>query len=154
MGMEPKLALAYDSNRPNGYLGMGWSLQGLSAITRCNKTFAQDGEAKSIQFDETDRFCVDGQRLVLVNGDDGYSYGHVGAVYRKEIDDFTKYVQHGGGVTGPAEFMAFTRNNLKLVYGGDILQNVPAITATGQEVTHTWPLRFQLDRLGSSLAIF
>jgi len=132
---------------------MGWSLQGLSAITRCNKTFAQDGEAKSIQFDDTDRFCVDGQRLVLVNGDDGHSYGHVGAVYRKEIDDFTKYVQHGGGVSGPSEFMAFTRDGTRLVYGGDVHQNVPAITATGREVTHTWPLRFQLDRLGNSIEI-
>jgi len=34
-GLQPKIALTYNSGHGNGYVGVGWSLSGLSSIYRC-----------------------------------------------------------------------------------------------------------------------
>src|SRR5690349_15177406 len=41
-GIEPKIGLSYNSMAGNGLLGVGWNVNGLSAITRCAQTVAQD----------------------------------------------------------------------------------------------------------------
>ena len=51
----------------NGIAGVGWSLGGLSAITRCPRTKAQDGAWGAIEYTDDDRFCLDGKRLTLFN---------------------------------------------------------------------------------------
>ena len=48
-GMAPKLGLTYDSQSDNSALGTGWALAGLSSITRCAATRAQDGFIDSIR---------------------------------------------------------------------------------------------------------
>ncbi|MFC7286536.1 SpvB/TcaC N-terminal domain-containing protein [Herminiimonas glaciei] len=62
-GIEPKLALSYNSQAGNGLLGVGWSLSGLSAIGRCPQTMAQDGKRGGVKLDNDDRYCLDAQRL-------------------------------------------------------------------------------------------
>ena len=37
-------------------------------ITRCAQDYARDGRRRAIQFDNLDRLCLDGQRLVLYSG--------------------------------------------------------------------------------------
>ncbi|MFD2263436.1 FG-GAP-like repeat-containing protein [Lacibacterium aquatile] len=87
-GMEPKLALTYDSQGGNGLMGMGWGISGLSAITRCPRTRAQDGANGAVSYDADDRFCLDGQRLILVGG----TYGANNSEYRTEREEFSKIV--------------------------------------------------------------
>ena len=41
-GVQPHIALTYNSQQGNGYVGVGWGVSGLSSIYRCNKTIAQD----------------------------------------------------------------------------------------------------------------
>ena len=63
-GMQPRLALVYNSRGRDGIMGRGWSLAGLSQINRCNKTVAQHGVAKGYEFTDEDTLCLDGQPLV------------------------------------------------------------------------------------------
>ena len=56
------LALAYNSRSPNGVMGIGWSISSLSAITRCKKTWAQDGAPRGVTLTMNDRFCLGGQK--------------------------------------------------------------------------------------------
>src|SRR5271166_6399938 len=44
-GVQPHIALTYNSQQGNGYVGVGWGVSGLSSIYRCNLTIAQDGAA-------------------------------------------------------------------------------------------------------------
>ena len=58
-GMQPSLGVSYNSASGDGMLGMGFSLSGLSAITRCARTMAQDGEIRSVRYDQKDALCLD-----------------------------------------------------------------------------------------------
>jgi len=69
-GMEPKLSLSYSSSAGNGYMGVGWNIDGVSSITRCSQTRATDGTSHTfgVKYNSNDRFCLDGQRLINVKG--------------------------------------------------------------------------------------
>src|ERR1700743_2142498 len=67
-GMTPSLSLVYSSQSGDGLLGFGWSLSGLPAITRCPRTVAQDGVHGGVNYDNNDRFCLDGKRLMVISG--------------------------------------------------------------------------------------
>ena len=63
-GLEPGLALHYNSQGGNGLVGVGWSLSaGLSSIAPCARTWAQDGGSKNPDFLRTNAYCLDGERL-------------------------------------------------------------------------------------------
>ncbi|MDX9764233.1 MAG: FG-GAP-like repeat-containing protein, partial [Chiayiivirga sp.] len=73
-GVTPQISLNYSSQGGDGPLGRGWSISGLSAISRCRATreagdfisggVPVDGTPPAINFTTTDRFCLDGQRLI------------------------------------------------------------------------------------------
>ena len=112
-GMAPKLALVYNSQGGNGSLGVAWSLSGLSTITRCPRTMAQDGVRARVNDEANDRFCLDGQRLVLIAG----AYGADGAEYRTERESFTRTISYGTAGNGPAWFKVWTRPGQIMGYG-------------------------------------
>lgn len=87
-GIEPRLSLEYNSQAGNGPLGLGFSIGGLSTITRCAATLDQDGFIDDVDFDTNDRFCLDGQRLIAISG----GYGQSGTEYRTELETFNKVV--------------------------------------------------------------
>src|SRR5690349_21477338 len=108
-GIQPNLALLYNSRGGNGLLGVGWQLKGFSIISRCRKTIAQDGETKEIEFTTGaagSRFCLDGQRLTAASG----TYGENGAEYRTEHETFVKVVSIGSDPLGPKYFKVYLKN--------------------------------------------
>ena len=58
-GVQPKISLRYNSQAGNGGLGVGFSLGGLSAITRCGKTLPIDSTITAVDYSSNDRFCLD-----------------------------------------------------------------------------------------------
>src|SRR5262249_2111460 len=112
-GIKPQLTLEYGSQNANGIVGVGWSLGGLPAITRCSHTIIQNGASDSISFGPNDLFCLDGQQLQGVTG----SYGADGTEYRTEIESFSRIISHGSDGISPAYFEVRTKSGLIMTFG-------------------------------------
>ncbi|MFD2167650.1 FG-GAP-like repeat-containing protein [Thalassotalea euphylliae] len=83
-GISPELGFQYNSSSPNGPLGIGWSITGVSAISRCRKTYESFGihPASDAEYG----FCYNGQPLIAVEGE----YGASNTEYRTEINSQTR----------------------------------------------------------------
>lgn len=121
-GMEPKLAITYSSQAGDGPLGLGWALNGISAISRTGATYVQDGFKSGINFDTSDRFAYEGQRLILVTG----SHGADGAEYRPEFDPSTRVKSFGASGSGPQRWTVETKSGLTLEFGATANSRVVA----------------------------
>jgi hypothetical protein len=137
-GIQPELALVYSHRGGNGLLGMGWSIAGLSAITRCTATVAQDNWAGPITGTPSDELCLDGNKLRLLEDEAEDIYG-------TEIEAFSKIVATG---TPPTKFVQYRRNGLIYTYGG---------TADSQigfgGTTSIWALSEVRDRSGNYMTL-
>jgi hypothetical protein len=112
-GMAPSLSLDYSSQGGDGVLGYGWALGGLPSIGRCPRTVAQDGVHGGINYDLNDRYCMNGQRLILASG----TYGASGSQYRTEIDGFSQITAYGTAGNGPAYFEVQNKSGQTLEFG-------------------------------------
>jgi len=140
-GIEPRLAIAYNSQGGNGLLGVGWGLSGLSTVTRCPMSYAQDGVKGGVNFDWNDRFCLDGQRLVAISG----TYGTDGTEYRTERESFTRVISY----SSPAYvgwFKAWTKAGQTTEYTAF----VDNATATSRML---WGLSRVQDTVGNYLTV-
>jgi hypothetical protein len=150
-GMQPKLSLEYNSQAGNGIMGMGWSLAGLSSITRCPATMAQDGVRGGVNYDGNDKFCLDGQRLIVVSG----AYGAAGSEYRTEVEGFSKVTATGLAGSGPESFVVNTKAGLTMEYGNPGVAAASAnarIEAQGKSSVMIWALNKITDIKGNSMS--
>jgi RHS repeat-associated protein len=143
-GMQPKLSFTYSNHGNNGPLGVGFSLSGLSAITRCKTTLAQDGLIDGVDFDGNDKFCLDGERLMAIQG----NYGAEGTEYRTEHTNFSKIQSFGVAGDGPAKFKVWTKAGLIMEYG--YTENA-RIEAQGKSNVLFWYLNQIQDTKGNYL---
>ena len=148
-GMQPDLSVVYNSQSGNGLLGWGWNIGGLSAITRVGSTMYHDNIVDGVDFDEFDRFALDGQRLVVM-GDD--PYGSNEADYRTEIDGMSKIMSYtaGGIVNGPSRFKVWTLDGKILEYGSTANSRLQFAHGNNMEVG-VWLLRTVTDRNGNCI---
>jgi hypothetical protein len=63
-GNEPDLSLQYSQGLPNGVMGIGWCLGGLSSIQTVPASFALDTANDASNYDPTEpRLALDGPRM-------------------------------------------------------------------------------------------
>lgn len=69
-GFSPEISINYNSFMGNGTLGIGWSVSGISSITRVGKNVHYDGNSRGIQINEsagTAAFALNGMRLITTD---------------------------------------------------------------------------------------
>ncbi|HEY0106568.1 MAG TPA: FG-GAP-like repeat-containing protein, partial [Rhizomicrobium sp.] len=145
-GMAPSLSLDYSSQGTDGIVGWQWSLGGLSEIDRCPRTVQQDAIHGGVNFNGSDRFCLDGQRLILTSG----TYGADGSQYRTEIDSFAKIIAHGTAGSGPAWFEVHLKSGQLLEFGNTTDSRLLAV---GTTTARAWCLDKMTDTKGNYLAV-
>ncbi len=62
-GMTPHLSLDYNSQTGDGILGLGWSLGGMSKISRVPYTYLYNDSCNAVLFSDIDEWSLDGNRL-------------------------------------------------------------------------------------------
>ncbi|WP_074372163.1 RHS repeat-associated core domain-containing protein [Vibrio spartinae] len=133
-GHQPKLSFEYRSDSPNGNLGVGWSLGGVSNIRRCGKNLLKDGRWGGVNFDGNDRYCLDGQRLIAVSGRNGGDLTE----YRLEKNGYDKIVSFGQTAgSGPAYFKIWRKDGSVYEYGNSADSRVEL---PGQSHVYQWTL--------------
>lgn len=146
-GIEPKLSINYSSQGGNGHLGLGFSLSGLSAISRVPRNQAIDGVKGTVRFDENDRFSLDGQRLILISGLEGRD----SAEYRTEIMDsgnFSRIICNAATTISPESWTVWTKAGIIITYGGT---EDSRITLVGGSLPMTWAISSMEDTLGNKM---
>lgn len=148
-GMAPHLALVYNSQSGDGIAGEGWSLSGLSAITRCPRTRQQDGYGRAVMLDlldgpnpdgRTDGICLDGGKLLeQPAGSPNCAPSSQGVCYASEQQDFSSITR-----TPTGEFQVVTKAGETRHYG---LQPADQVTGSGQ--TAVWLLDRVVDAWGN-----
>lgn len=104
--MQPYVSVTYQSRNGNGRVGVGWSLNATSSITLCPNTYGQDGRSAGVAFKPTDRLCLDGNHLSVVEG----QYGVSGSIYRTFFESFVK-IQLNGDIGDHKSYFVVTQKD-------------------------------------------
>ncbi len=148
-GIQPFLALTYNSQVGNGIVGVGWAVSGpMMSIERCPRTSAEDAApSRAITLTAGDRFCLNGNRLRVSTG----AYGAAGSTYQTEIADFSRVTAIGTAGTGPQSFKVESKDGLIYEYGNTTDSRVLVGTITS---VLRWMLNKVSDRNGNNYTIF
>lgn len=147
-GMQPHLSISYNSQAGNGIVGIGWNLNGLSAITRTGSNLFNDGVNKGVKYNDEDFFTLDGNRLVGFSG----TYGQNGAEYRTELETYSKIVSYRTSGTAPDYFVVWTKNGQVIEYGKNNDSRIELQGTSGtQALISKWLISKISDRFGNSI---
>ncbi|MEM9066863.1 MAG: RHS repeat-associated core domain-containing protein [Myxococcota bacterium] len=156
-GLEPRLSVSYSGAGANGLFGVGWTLNGLSRITPCRRTTAQDGASGRVEFQVGDAYCLDGARLVAISGIPGDD----GTEYRTENDRQVQVFSHG--TVAGMEFGVPARFEVRHPAGeiwhyerrfqGQQVdhRDIRGLSPTTREIVWSWALSRIDDRSGNSM---
>ena len=111
-GLKPELKFVYNSQMGDGLMGCGWTVGGLSAITRVSKSVHIDGSGAGVEYTKEDALSLDGMRLIKVK-ESGDS-----AEYVTEQNINARIVGYNAGAKGFREFKVYTKEGRVLTFSG------------------------------------
>lgn len=168
-GLTPSLSLEYNNRGSNGPIGPGWSLGGLSAISRCKKaTEFGDGSGAfpGINFDGVaadQAYCLDGARLLDLNaGAGGCPAGQSGDTAHEfglELDPATRVCGYtkASNYVGYVYWLALPKDGSYRVYGtggnSALLHNANGTADTANFQYMSWGLNRIADRTGNTIEL-
>jgi RHS repeat-associated protein len=142
-GLEPRLALTYDSSAGNGVVGVGWSLSGLSTIQR-----ASPGKGVPAYGSE-DVFFLDGKELIecaedhLKSPSCRYPSPDAPVSYTSRIESFRRIAfDRGDREDDAGRWYVWEKDGTKLTYG---------VGVTTDRGIYTWVLKKVEDTLGNTV---
>ncbi len=137
-GMTPQISLEYNSMAGNGIMGIGWSLGGISTISRKGKDRFNDGDYSAVAYTTDDRLCLDGQRLILKSG----SWFGAGSQYCTQNESY-QYITYNG-----TSFTILTSQG-DTIYYGLTPESRQKLNATS---VLTWYISKVADAFGNSIS--
>lgn len=141
--MIPKISLIYNNQMGDGVVGWAWGLAGLSFIERAGQTEYHDGKVSDVNFID-DRFELDGQRLLLVDG----NYGDNESVYKAEVDNLDKIVLYANS-NNPRNFKVWRKDGTIWEYG--VTEDSRLGSSEDNDVIVKWLLSKVYDRDGNTI---
>ncbi len=170
-GMAPNLNLVYTGGSVNGPAGVGWTLQGISVITRCAGNRLLDGKSIAINYTSADRLCLDGQRLIQTNASgvplaatpaangallDAAGHDENGSYteYRTEKDVYSRIRAYGGAngssYYGPRYFKVWTKAGQVYEYGAGPSADPATTNALIELANSTTPSAWAVARISDT----
>lgn len=145
--MQPSVGIAYNSQAGNGIAGWGFSLSGISAITRAPKDWYHDGMSRGIRHQADDAYYLDGKRLLLSSGTEGTA----GAVYTVEGEPFTVVTVYEDGAIDGVWFEVRTPDGMVYEYGHDYEAQQYFPSSTGANTINAWYLSRAVNMQGHDI---
>lgn len=105
--LTPELSITYNSMSNIGNMGWGFSLEGLSSITRVPCDLFHDNQVTAVNFSDTDNYALDGIRLLRNSSND--------TVFYPEINNFARVVSVSP--TNPQKFTVYSPDGTITQYG-------------------------------------
>jgi hypothetical protein len=137
-GIEPSLALSYDSGRGNGFVGVGWAVDGLSTIQRGT---LRGGVPR---YDSSDVYLLDGAEMVACGTGVSSPSCSAGGTHATRVESFLRIKQ----VTASNSWEVTARNGIRLTYA-------PIVTWCGGSgnvaTSFRWPLQTVVDTHGNTV---
>ena len=150
----PAVGISYSNSPYDGQLGQGFSISAGGAISRCSANYSEEGYFTPVNFTNTDKLCLNGQKLKLISG----THLQSGAEYRTELDSGTKIIAQGNRNGVAQYFKVWTRDGRLSLYGETNTKPTKATETAKNRLSNTtktiaWHLSQESDLSDSGNAI-
>ncbi len=138
-GFVPSLEIEYNSRKTDGYMGWGFSIKGISQISRGGKIRGRDGICDDVNVDSKDNIMLDG---ILLKGK---------GLMRYYPDRDESFEAHADSDTNPMTFTVQRPDGTKAVYGSGNNSRTYTTVDNEQRVLF-WNISTLSDRNGNYIS--